>query len=310
MGFSFDGMMRGLGVGLANTGVLMKEQQKLEWETEQERLRAERAERLQRLQLEGQATMQKQGFTHAEAQTKMQIDNANANASRAFSLDEQRLQGEQKYQQASLANQGAARASDDRLNAAKLAIVEKEALREQEKWDMSKAEYNKREAVIEKLPPSAQAQIRLGIKSDGVDSKDKEIADRMSQDELAVLMDPENSTKLKMVREQTSKELGIPVDEVDSYLPSLIYGKNLDRVIAASKTGGVLGQSVQAPAPEQSNIPTVRDDKVFIFQFKEKPVDQQLSMLSSMNSEQKSVLAKELGYGTVPKMIAELQKLK
>lgn len=140
MAFNFGGMMQGLGQGLMNSSVLMNEQAKRDWEQQQLMLRLDREEHMERLKMKATSeenvlnrqhaeTIQKQGFTHDEAITNMQLQKQEALANRAYELDMQRLKGEQAERSAT----AAARAEDmkmrrDAYNAATPEAQRKERL--------------------------------------------------------------------------------------------------------------------------------------------------------------------------------------
>lgn len=78
MGFNFNGMMQGLGGGLVATGQIMKEQEKMNWETEQLKLKYERDQHMQGLRLRAEAEGRQSGYTHSENLAKEQNRQADA----------------------------------------------------------------------------------------------------------------------------------------------------------------------------------------------------------------------------------------
>lgn len=84
MGFSFSGMMRGLGAGLVSSGSILQDKAKRDWEEQQLMLKLEREEHLKRLELQA----------NKEA------------ADRSYNLQKLGIEGQTAYQQKSLENQG------------------------------------------------------------------------------------------------------------------------------------------------------------------------------------------------------------
>jgi len=106
MAFNFGGMMQGLGQGLMNSSVLMNEQAKRDWEQQQLMLKLDREEHMERLKMKATSeenklnrthaeTIQKQGFTHDENLTDMQMKQQKEIADRDLQINMQRLKGEQ-----------------------------------------------------------------------------------------------------------------------------------------------------------------------------------------------------------------------
>lgn len=74
MDFNFSGMMRGIGAGAVNVGQMLKEQAKLDWETQQANLKYEREQHMLQLQ---------QKYQSAEAQKGRELTETEAEKTRA-----------------------------------------------------------------------------------------------------------------------------------------------------------------------------------------------------------------------------------
>lgn len=293
MALNFSGMMRGLGAGMVNAGALMEEQNKRNWEQQQLMLKLEREEHLQRLQMMNQQKLQEssQAFTGKENAANREMQSSQFG--QEIGLKERELAQTGAYQQGQLSLEG------QRLSASQQqAGAQEKRLSEEHTAKMD--EYNKKKELISQLPPSVQAQVMLGIKpGDKVSDKDKEIADKMASAELERLNDPDNSKEKKQLIMQLSTELNVEPKDVESLIPSLLYNRYLE--------SNVGGSSPKAIAPTSSTGPKERSDSAFIGQFNMLPNEDKLARLGSMSQEQKSVLARELGYGTVSKMMAALK---
>ena len=178
MAFNFGGMMRGLGAGLTQTGAWMKEQEKLDWETQQATLRYEREMHMEKLRMQNQKEMQKEGFTHAETlqkgslghaetMTKMQIGAADKNAERQYNLSLQESQAN-----------AAARSSAAANDAARLKIAQDEAAMRVEAYNNSKPEAQiamrekQRSALIDSGIPKQYVEVYVQTGNLSIPKKD------------------------------------------------------------------------------------------------------------------------------------------
>jgi len=137
MAFNFGGMMRGLGAGLTQTGAWMKEQEKLDWETQQATLKYEREQHMEKLRMQNQKEMQKEGFTHdydvlektqahTESMTDKTIASHERTADRAYEAQMKSLSIQEQEAQAAAGARSAAAANDAiRLNMEKGVYEEK-----------------------------------------------------------------------------------------------------------------------------------------------------------------------------------------
>lgn len=71
MGFSFSGMMRGLGAGLVNSGTILADKAKRDWEEQQLMLKLEREEHMERLRLQNQRDLQKENLSFTGEQNRL-----------------------------------------------------------------------------------------------------------------------------------------------------------------------------------------------------------------------------------------------
>ena len=172
MAFNFGGMMRGLGAGLTQTGAWMKEQEKLDWETQQATLRYEREMHMEGLRTKASKESQERGITSSEKiagnqitsqekLTGMQIGAQNANADRAYGLDMKRLSIQEQEAAAAAGARGQAASND----AARLKIAQDAATMEAEKYNASKPEAQiamrekQRSALVESGIPKEYVEV-------------------------------------------------------------------------------------------------------------------------------------------------------
>jgi len=172
MAFNFGGMMRGLGAGLTQTGAWMKEQEKLDWETQQATLRYEREMHMEALRTKAAKESQQAGFTHAETlqagslghaekMTEMQIGANRETADRAYGLDLKRLSIQEQEAAANASARGVAASNDS----ARLKIAQDQAAMEAEKYNASKPEAQiamrekQRSALVESGIPKEYVEV-------------------------------------------------------------------------------------------------------------------------------------------------------
>jgi len=90
-GFNFGGMMQGMGAGMVQTGAWMKEQEKLDWETQQATLKYERDMHMEKLRLQAAKEGQERGIASSEKISGNQIASTERVAGEGRTLEREKL---------------------------------------------------------------------------------------------------------------------------------------------------------------------------------------------------------------------------
>jgi len=150
MAINFSGMMRGLGAGAVQVGIMMKEQAKLDWETQQMNLKYERDKHMKELEIRANKELQGQNqnfmlerekvtegaatASHSASMgvQKEQISSTREHQKQIYDLQKTQASSQASYQQQMLANNAAelklkTKVYEDSTEAGKLEFRKKQA---------------------------------------------------------------------------------------------------------------------------------------------------------------------------------------
>ncbi len=239
MSFNFNGMMRGLGQGLVNYGTIMKENQKMQWETDQARLKNEREEHLEDLRWKRE---QEAAAENRDWQSKEKAADRTQQAEQfgmSYDLDKAKTEASIAASQASAANDA------ERIRLQREA-VNKESPEGQVKAleeKISLVEQSK--AIPEEMKP-AIINGMLGVKNEKGINIPGEVYNSAikSADERIAAMQSDEDVKKEV--ETRAKAAGIPASEAWEHQRSIYIENDLQ---------GYVDQSVEGRSKGMLNTP-------------------------------------------------------